>query len=73
MSLATRVGKLEAARPPGGGQPRGAFAWVETGAPGSVLVEGMQHLQLDGEDTDSMIDRVIDLHPELELVSVRWR
>jgi hypothetical protein len=46
---------------------------VETGAPGSVLIEGRHHLQLDGEDTDSMIDRVIDLHPELELVSVRWR
>jgi len=41
--------------------------------PESLLVDGIDHPRLDGEDNEAMLNRIEKLHPELELVVVKWQ
>jgi hypothetical protein len=73
MSLRSRIERLEAARAPRGGQRRLEFVWMNARTPESLLVDGIDHPRLDGEDNEAMINRIEKLHPELELVVVQWQ
>ena len=73
MSLRSRIERLEAARAPRGGQRRLEFVWMYDRTPESLLVEGIDHPRLDGEDNEAMVNRIEKLHPELELVVIKWQ
>jgi hypothetical protein len=73
MSLRSRIERLEATRATRGRQRRVEFVWMNAHTPESLLVDGIDHPRLNGEDNEAMLNRIEKLHPELELVVVKWQ